>query len=97
MVSGLAPGKLAVTVIMGKSICGKGATGKKRKAKKPTAIIAMQINVLATGRKIKTLNKFTALAFPEHNGEGASSGRKINKPPVWCIKLKADYITAHRP
>src|SRR5690625_1883846 len=55
MVSGLAPGKLAVTVIMGKSICGKGATGKKRSASAPMAIMAKHIRVLATGRKINTL------------------------------------------
>ena len=32
MVSGLAPGKPAPTDIVGKSTCGKGATGKKGKA-----------------------------------------------------------------
>ena len=29
MVSGLAPGKLACTEMVGKSTCGKGATGNK--------------------------------------------------------------------
>src|SRR5271156_1005870 len=40
MVSGLAPGKPAPTPIVGKSTCGNGATGKRRKATAPDRKIA---------------------------------------------------------
>src|SRR5690625_4752722 len=97
IVSGLAPGRLAVTVIMGKSICGKGATGKKRKANTPTAIMARQIRVLATGRKIKTLKPFTAFAPLAHSDEGASNGQKTSTPLGSCIGSVAGYKAGRPP
>ena len=53
MVSGLAPANRAVTEIMGKSICGKGATGRKIRDIPPANTHASQISVVATGRTTK--------------------------------------------
>ena len=47
--SGLAPGRLACTEIVGKSTCGKGATGSWLKATAPASVIAAITSVVATG------------------------------------------------
>jgi hypothetical protein len=57
MVSGLAPGRLAPTLMVGKSTCGRGATGRKRKATAPERKIAKVISEVATGRWIKGVEK----------------------------------------
>ncbi len=57
MVSGLAPGRPAPTAMVGKSIDGSGATGRKRKATTPERKMAMVISVVATGRLIKGAEK----------------------------------------
>jgi hypothetical protein len=57
MVSGLAPGRLAMTLIVGKSTCGRGDTGKCRKATIPARAIAIVIRDVATGRRIKGAEK----------------------------------------
>src|SRR6266436_2489305 len=53
MVSGLAPGRPAPTPMVGKSTCGRGATGKKRNATAPERKIAKVISDVATGRRMK--------------------------------------------
>src|SRR5690606_28971880 len=53
MVSGLAPAMLADTEIMGKSTCGKGATGRKTQASPPDNTMSRQSSVAATGRMMK--------------------------------------------
>ncbi len=50
MVSGLAPGKLAETLIVGNSTCGSAATGRNWNAITPTSVIPMVNRVVATGR-----------------------------------------------
>jgi hypothetical protein len=50
MFSGLAPGKPAPTEMVGKSTCGSGDTGNKRKATAPAKNTAMTRSVVATGR-----------------------------------------------
>src|SRR5208282_831788 len=57
IVSGLAPGRLEPTEIVGKSTCGSGATGRKRKATAPERKIAMVMRAVATGRRIKGAEK----------------------------------------
>jgi len=52
MISGLAPGKLAPTEIVGKSTCGSGETGNTRKATAPASAMAAVRRVVATGRLI---------------------------------------------
>ncbi len=50
MISGLAPGNDAPTVIVGKSICGSGAIGRKKKATAPASAMATVKRDVATGR-----------------------------------------------
>jgi hypothetical protein len=50
MVSGLAPGRLAVTKMTGKSTCGSGDTGSCRNATAPASTIDRLSSVVVTGR-----------------------------------------------
>src|SRR5208337_4695273 len=58
IVSGSAPGRAADTLIVGKSICGRGDTGKERIATIPDRAIPIVRRVVATGRLIKISEKF---------------------------------------
>src|SRR5580698_7837741 len=49
MVAGLAPGKLALTEMVGNSTSGSGETGKIRYAAAPARVIAATNSVVATG------------------------------------------------
>ena len=66
MISGLAPGKLAPTEIVGKSICGRAETGNTRKATAPASAIAAVNKVVATGRFMNGADRFIAL-IRRHN------------------------------
>jgi hypothetical protein len=57
MVSGLAPGRLALILIVGKSTCGKGETGRNRKATTPESAMAIVISVVAPGLRMKGAEK----------------------------------------
>jgi hypothetical protein len=57
MVSGLAPGRLAPTEMVGRSTCGSGATGRNRKAVTPDSKIATVISDVATGRRMNGAEK----------------------------------------
>ena len=50
MVSGDAPGSEALIMITGKSTCGSGATGSRRKPSTPHRVMASEIRIVATGR-----------------------------------------------
>ena len=50
MVSGLAPGRLAETMMVGNSTCGSGATGRRVKASAPASASPSASRVSATGR-----------------------------------------------
>src|SRR6202789_4262770 len=50
IISGLPPGKLACTEMVGKSTCGSGETGSTLKAMAPTSVIPAVSRVVATGR-----------------------------------------------
>ena len=50
MIAGLAPARLACTTITGKSICGNGATGSRRKLMMPSRTMARLHSQVATGR-----------------------------------------------
>src|ERR1700756_908156 len=52
MISGLAPGRVADTLIVGKSTCGKGAVGNCKNATMPAKATAAVSNVVAIGRRI---------------------------------------------
>ena len=50
MVSGLAPGRDAEMLMVGKSTCGSGATGSSRNATNPPSAIAIINSDVAIGR-----------------------------------------------
>ena len=54
MVSALAPGKVAVTAMVGKSTRGSAETGSRRKPKMPNAMIDAVISVVMTGRRMQS-------------------------------------------
>src|SRR5690606_39864923 len=58
MIAGLAPGRLACTVITGKSMSGSGDTGSKPKLTPPSSRIARLISMVATGRAMKGAERF---------------------------------------
>src|ERR1700675_3149388 len=60
MVSGLAPGRPAPTEMTGNSTCGKGATGRNRKASAPDKNRAMVRSVVPIGRRINGAEIFMA-------------------------------------
>jgi hypothetical protein len=60
MVSGLAPGILAETEIVGKSTCGNGATGNCKKPSNPAKATPNVSRVVATGREMKISEKLMA-------------------------------------
>src|SRR5438128_11485861 len=53
IVSGLAPGSRASTLIVGNSTCGNGATGNRKYAIAPASATATVSSVVPTGRRIK--------------------------------------------
>src|SRR6218665_3171262 len=59
MVSGLPPGKLAETWIVGKSTYGSGATGSKGQTAMPTSKMAMASSVVPIGRWMKLAETLT--------------------------------------
>src|SRR6185503_5457831 len=54
IVSALAPGKVAVTAMVGKSTRGSAETGNRRKPKMPNAMIDAVISVVMTGRRMQS-------------------------------------------
>ena len=54
MVSALAPGRVAVTAIVGKSTRGSAETGSRRKPNTPNAMIDAVISVVITGRRMQS-------------------------------------------
>src|SRR6478735_9665191 len=61
IVSGSAPGRLAVTLMVGKSTVGMLATGRNRYATMPTSSSPMASSVVPTGRRMKGSEKFARL------------------------------------
>jgi len=58
IVSGLAPGNAALTEMVGKSTCGRGAIGSNRKHRAPASAKPIVISVVATGRAMKGAEMF---------------------------------------
>ena len=59
MVSGLAPGRLALTEMTGKSTCGSGDTGSTMKPAMPASARPMVSSTVATGRRMNGSERFT--------------------------------------
>src|SRR6266550_1063778 len=62
MVSALAPGKVAVTAMVGKSTLGSAETGNRRKPNTPNAMIDAVISVVITGRRMQSSESVIAQA-----------------------------------
>ena len=62
MVSALAPGKVAVTAMVGKSTRGRAETGSRRNPNTPNAMIDAVISVVMTGRRIQSSERVMAYA-----------------------------------
>ena len=78
MVSGLAPGKPALTEIVGNSTCGRGDTGSSRYAAAPASVIATNMSVVATGFRMNGSEIFidySAEAATAATGILAAAGR----------------------
>lgn len=86
IMSGLAPGKEAATVMVGKSTCGSGDTGSTTNAMVPAMATATVSSVVATGRSIKMRDGFMPGSL---SGAGARTAhpdcRRRCRSPVWCI------------
>ena len=54
MVSALAPGRVAVTAMVGKSTLGSADTGSSRNANTPKAMIEAVMSVVITGLRIQS-------------------------------------------
>src|SRR3954452_19846157 len=61
MVSALAPGRVAVTAMVGKSTLGSADTGSSRKANTPKAMIEAVMSVVITGLRIQSSESVIAL------------------------------------
>src|SRR6267154_4329099 len=57
MVSALAPGKVAVTAMVGKSTLGSAETGSRRNPNTPNAMIDAVMSVVMTGRRIHSSDR----------------------------------------
>ena len=93
MVSGLAPGRPALTGMVGKSTCGSGDTGRNVKATPPASAGPRVSSDVATGRRINGAEIF--MQSPAGSGSGAgpaSDGaealrqpvKRTDRPPAWC-------------
>ena len=59
MICALAPGRLALTLMVGKSTCGSGATGSTINPIAPAIATAMVSSVVPTGRRMNAQEKLT--------------------------------------
>src|ERR1700684_2784897 len=96
MISGLAPGKVAATDMVGKSTCGRAETGNCLKATAPASASATVRSAVATGRRINGVDSLISnpLGLPPrqvdlhgpHANERLSlqAGRNKYKSRAWC-------------
>ena len=95
-VSGEAPGRLAVTRMVGNSTRGRGATGSLANATSPASTRPMVSSVVATGRAMNSADRFTATPFlsaaamPDsaacraaRRAAAGPAGRRRDRSPAW--------------
>jgi hypothetical protein len=63
IVSGLAPGRLAETLMVGKSTLGRSLTGSSRYESAPKSNTPSITSVVATGRRMNGSEMFTGSSF----------------------------------
>ena len=86
MVSGLAPGRDALTAMVGISTCGNGAMGSSQKHRAPARPTPSVISVVATGLAMKGAEMF--MAAHQHAVRHAASSvapawQTPDKSPAW--------------
>src|SRR5688572_33460466 len=74
MVSGDAPDRSAETLMVGKSVRGSAATGNRPNANSPPTISAIDINKVATGRRMQNSETFIAAALSLERGPSPLAG-----------------------
>src|SRR5579864_5583120 len=73
IVSGLAPGRLAVTSRVGKSTLGRSLTGSARYATTPNRAIAAISRLVAMGRRMNVSEKFIVILRSQESGVGSQN------------------------
>ena len=92
MVSALAPGRVAVTAMVGKSTLGSAETGSRRKPNTPNAMIEAVSSVVMTGRRIQSSESVIAQA-PALGVRGAT-GVPSDKQQ---LSIDNDVLAAGKP
>src|SRR5688500_436780 len=94
MVSGVAPGRLALTTIVGKSMFGRSLTGSSRYAITPKTHSAPVSSVVITGRRIQRAGRFMAQAR-ECSRSGTTSHRtgRLVRPRSPARKRRDHWMT----
>src|SRR5262245_11362398 len=99
--SGAAPGRLALTLIVGNSTCGTGATGRKKNAMPPTRPRANVSSDVATGLLMKGVEILMAAVsrglreLHGFNPRNSRNLRLISLPPQ-CGKFAEEQIDTRR-
>src|SRR5258705_5132010 len=73
MISALAPGRLALTEMVGKSTCGNGDTGSTWNAIAPAIATAIVSSVVATGRRMNGAEMFMTAPLAGFHCQNAAS------------------------
>ena len=81
IVSGLAPGRLAETLMVGMSMFGIGATGSSDKAPMPDSANPMASRVVAIGRRTKA--EIMARSYPFVCGAGVAGTPRRRFRQAW--------------
>jgi hypothetical protein len=85
--SGEAPGSCARTEMVGKSTCGRGATGSRKNASPPAAAIPNVSRIVAIGRQMKGRDGLMASTRPRlgsvvaHREDAKSKNRLVGSEP----------------
>ena len=72
IVAGSAPGRLALTLIVGKSTFGRSLTGRARYAMTPNTAIPSMIRLVEIGRRMKIADGLMSAHYPTHPRGAAS-------------------------
>src|SRR5579863_2391588 len=88
MISGLAPGKPAATVMVGKSTCGSGETGNTKNAAMPASAMAKVSSVVATGR---CMNGEEMLILVRRRRLRARLAGRAGESPRQAIEVDVDH------
>src|SRR3954466_10857395 len=78
IVSGLAPGRVAETEMVGDSTCGRGATGRKKYASAPASATATVSSVVPTGRRMNGADRLDIIG----DSAGPSVTRCMTSHPL---------------